>query len=87
MKTMQLLDRAAAHFASQREMSKALGFSATTLGNARMRGRLSPVVAGMLARELGEDVIYWTAIAALENEKPSKARDTLLMASTRWRKL
>lgn len=36
---------------------------------AKKRGRLSPVLAGNLAYDLGEDVAKWMAIAATESER------------------
>lgn len=87
-KTIELLDRyATAHpDQSMRQLSVTLGFNPTTLGTAKCRGALSPTVAGMIARAVGEDVMYWVAIAGLEAEKQSPKRDQLLKTSTNWRK-
>ena len=87
-KTIELLDKyATAHPAqSMRQLSMTLGFNPTTLGTAKSRGQLSPTVAGMIARAVGEDVMYWVAIAGLEAEKQSPKGDHLLKNSADWRK-
>lgn len=72
------------HFESMRQLSMKLGFKPTTLGAAISRGHLSPSLAGALARELGEDAISWMAIAGLEADKPSNARDQMLKTAAEW---
>ncbi|WP_187265756.1 hypothetical protein [Ottowia flava] len=42
-----------------------------SVAQAKKRGRLSPVLAGTIAIELGEEPQRWIAIAALEAEKES----------------
>ena len=59
----------------------------SALSKARDRGRLSPILAGQVAEQLGEDVTYWIALAALEAEPPSTARDKLRRDIRRGRKL
>ena len=88
-KTLDLLEKAMQAYEgkSQREISVALGFGPTTLGTAKTRGKLSPTAAGLLAEKLGEDAVYWTAIAGLESERASKARDSLIRRAANWRKL
>lgn len=88
-KTIDLLEKlSTAHpEQSMRQLSVSLGFNPTTLGTAKSRGQLSPTVAGMIARAMGEDIMYWIAIAGLEAEKQSTKRDQLLKASTNWRRL
>jgi len=87
-KSIELLDRfTTAHpEESMRQLSVNLGFNPTTLGTAKSRGALSPTVAGMVARAMGEDVMYWVAIAGLEAEKQNPARDKLLRQTSDWRK-
>lgn len=85
-KTLDLLDRAIARFKSERATSLALGLGATTLGAARSRGHLSPTVAGVIAQELGEDEMFWIALAAVEGERPSAQRDRLARSAMNWRK-
>lgn len=68
--TMQLLDKAlqikrASHWANE------LNLSSATFTMAKTRGRLSPVLAGSLAIELGESPEHWMAIAAMEAEPDS----------------
>lgn len=82
--TLELLDRAKPHYKSIRQLSVKLGLGPTTLSTANTRGRLSPTVAAALAKELKEDVIYWTAIAGLEAEKESKTRDEMLKEAATW---
>jgi len=41
----------------------------------------------MIARAVGEDVVYRVAIAGLEAEKQSTKQDQLLRASENWRRL
>jgi hypothetical protein len=85
--SLDLLDRATGKFKSTRELSKALGFAPTTLATAKGRGHLSPTVAGMLARALGEDEMYWVALAGIESDKPTEARDAMLKQAQKWRRL
>jgi len=65
--SIELLDKAlkvqkAAHWA------EALGINRATLSIAKTKGRLSPTLAGAIAAELGENVMQWVAIAAMEAE-------------------
>lgn len=85
--TLELLDKAMQTYTSQRALSAALGFSPATIGTARTRGRLSPTVAGLLAAALGEDQVFWIALAGIEGDKPSASRDKLLRGAENWRKL
>lgn len=64
--TMDLLNKAMDRIPSDAEYCRRLGISRTTFAVARVRGRLTPVVAGALAAEIGEDPEHWTAVAALE---------------------
>ena len=48
-----------------------------TFTNAKNAGRLSPVLAGNLAIDLGEDVAKWIAIAAIETERASPLQKRL----------
>lgn len=74
--TLSLLDKALVAAKSERELCRNLGLGETTLAMAKKRGHLSPTVAALVAASLGEDEIYWTAIAGLESDKanPHKAR-------------
>ena len=62
-----------------------LKLSRNTLATAKLRGRLSPTVAGNLARLLGEPIEHWITVAALEAEPASYARDKL-KGMIDWRK-
>ena len=66
-------------------LARKLNVYSSALSKARDRGRLSPILAGQVAHQLGEDVVYWTAIAALEAERPGRARDKLFRAIRRAR--
>lgn len=55
-----------------------LELSEDAISVAKHHGRLSPVMAGGMALELGEDPEHWIAIAAIENARESKARDLLI---------
>ncbi len=46
----------------------------TTLNTSKMRGHLSPAIAGALAEELGEDAKKWIVVAALESERESACK-------------
>jgi bacterioferritin (cytochrome b1) len=48
-----------------------------TLNSAKRNGKLSPMLAGNLAIDLGEDARYWMSIAALETERDSTLRERL----------
>ena len=63
-----------------------LDVNRTALTVARTRGRLSPTLAGNIARLLGEDVEKWIAIAALEAEPNTYIKNKLLsrIASVYW---
>lgn len=50
----------------------------TALTVAKVRGKLSPVMAGNLARLLGEDVVFWVGVAALENAEDSHPKHKVL---------
>lgn len=54
-----------------------------TFTNAKTRGRLSPLLAGNIAIDLGENPDHWMAVAALEAEKESPLRDRLLASFNR----
>ncbi len=76
--TMQLLDTALRVDPSAAAWCKKLGVSRNTLAVAKVRGRLSPTIAGSIAKELGQDERDWISLAALEAEPPSNMRDTLM---------
>ncbi|MBO9679258.1 MAG: hypothetical protein J7556_13540 [Acidovorax sp.] len=58
------------------------------LSHAVKQGRLSPLLAGNFAIELGEDPDKWMAIAAVEAEqKESPLLSRLKQRSKHWRRL
>ena len=64
--TMDLLNRANDLLPSDAEWCRRLDIARTTLAVARVRGRLTPTVAGALAEQISEDPKHWIAVAALE---------------------
>ena len=58
--------------------TKKLGLARQTLHTAKVRGRLSPAIAGALAEELGEDAAAWMVIAALEGERESACKTRMI---------
>lgn len=83
--TMDLLDKAlSTPNKTQTAWCKELQIGRTTLAVARIRGRLSPTIAGNLARLLGEPIEHWIAVAALESEPDTPARTTLIKRGLKW---
>ncbi|MBT2303803.1 hypothetical protein J7E70_25495 [Variovorax paradoxus] len=83
--TMDLLELALEN-SNLRALSLALGLSEEALRTARSRGRLSPLLAGSLAEELGQDPAKWIVIAVLENERESASRTRMLRYfKKKWR--
>lgn len=78
MSTMDLLAKAL-ELKKQGEWARLLGLSDAAFSMAKKRHRLSPTIAGKIAHELGEDERQWIAIAGLEAEPPSEARDLMLI--------
>lgn len=76
--SIDLLDKALEGGDTQRELSRKLGMTSSTLSVARHRKRLSPTAAGTLARWVGLDPTPWMALAAVEAEPKSRLRDALL---------
>lgn len=79
--TIDLLDKALETTKlSERALSLRIGLSASNLSVARNRGSLSPVAAGQIAKELGQDVAYWMAIAVIESAQRSRVTEHLRRA-------
>ncbi len=55
-----------------------LNLSRNALHNAKIRGHISPAIAGALAEELGQDVKAWIVVAALESERDSACKTRML---------
>nr|WP_315465916.1 hypothetical protein [uncultured Rhodoferax sp.] len=64
-----------------------LNVTRATLTMAKTRGRLSPVLAGNFAIELGEPAEKWVAIAAIEQEENTPLLNRLRDSQPQWRKL
>ncbi|WP_341916431.1 hypothetical protein [Polaromonas sp. YR568] len=58
--------------------TKKLELSKNTLSTSKIRGHLSPAIAGRLAEFLEEDVEHWVMVAALESERDSACKTHLL---------
>lgn len=83
--TLSLLERALALHNAQ-EWARRLSLSKNAIYEARKSGHLTPVVAGNLAIELGEDPQEWITAAVIEGEKDSPAKARLATRLERWRK-
>lgn len=86
-RSIDLLDRALTLNQNYAEWCRTLGISRSTLHTAKARGRLSPTVAGNLARLLGEEETGWIALAALEGEPESQGKTQLLSRYRSTKKL
>ncbi len=77
--SIQLLHRALEREPSQAFWCKQLGVSRSALAVAKLRGRLSPSLAGNLCRllNLEDELEHWVAIAGLEAEPPTYARSKI----------
>ena len=74
--TIQLLEKA---LQSKRaaDWCRDLNISTAAFAQAKKRGRLSPLLAGNIAIDLGENPDHWMAVAAMEAERESPLRDRL----------
>ena len=68
------------------EWARKFNLTPAALSIAKKQGRLSPVLAGNLAIELGEDPEHWVAVAALEAEKESPLLKRLQKSQASWRR-
>lgn len=68
--TMKLLNKAL-ESKTAADWTRELGLSWTALNKSKLRGHLSPAIAGAIAEKLGLDAIKWIAVAALESERDS----------------
>jgi hypothetical protein len=75
--SLQLLDKAL-QIQPAPYWHERLKLSRNALHNARIRGHISPAIAGALAEELGEDPKEWIVVAALESERESACKDRMV---------
>lgn len=75
--TMDLFSKALSVQPSAKRWCDELGVTRNTLAVAKIRGRLSPAIAGGLAIKLGENPIHWIAVAAIEAEPEGELKNTL----------
>lgn len=75
--TLELLDAALLQHPVPYWTEK-LKLSRSALHTAKLRGNLSPAIAGALAEELGQDVKTWIVVAALESERESACKTRML---------
>lgn len=83
--TLALLDKALER-QSASEWARVIGVHRNAFTVAKAQGYLSPVLAGNLAIELGEDPHAWMAQAVIEGEKASPAKERLAKRLEGWRK-
>lgn len=75
----------------QAEWARVMNVTPSAFSQATKQGRLSPVLAGNIAMEIGEDPEHWVAVAALE-QAGTNTRDADLLARLKargkiWRRL
>ena len=58
----------------------------STFSHVKKQGRLSPVLAGNFAIELGENPEHWISVAALEAADDTELLARLKAHANRWRK-
>lgn len=75
--TMNLLTEALRQ-KSATEWCRDLGLARNALSVAKVRGHLSPAIAGALAEKMGSDPEQWIVIAALESERDSACKTRML---------
>lgn len=75
--TLDLLEKALAQKPAT-YWTERLNLARTTLATAKVRGHLSPSIAGALAEEMGEDAQKWLVIAALEGERDSACKSRMV---------
>lgn len=75
--TLDLLEKALAQNPAP-YWTERLNLARTTLATAKVRGHLSPSIAGALAEEMGEDAQKWLVIAALEGERESACKSRMV---------
>lgn len=75
--TMNLLDEALQQQPAPYWHAK-LKLSRNALHNARLRGHVSPAIAGALATEMGQDPREWIVVAALESERDSACKTKMI---------
>ena len=75
--TLDLLEKALAQKPAP-YWTERLNLARTTLATAKVRGHLSPSIAGALAEEMGEDSQKWLVIAALEGERESACKTRMV---------
>lgn len=66
--------------------ARELNMTPQAIAVAKRVGRLSPVLAGNIAAELGEDPMEWIAVAALEAERDSEQLTRLRNRVKNWRR-
>lgn len=75
--TLDLLEKALAQHPAPYWTAR-LNLARTTLATAKVRGHLSPSIAGALAEEMGEDAQKWLVVAALEGERESACKTRMV---------
>jgi len=84
--TMELFEKALER-QNAAAWARTFNITPSAFSQAKKQGRLSPVLAGNFAIELGEEPEHWMAIAAMEAEKESELLARLKSRVKAWRRL
>lgn len=84
--TMSLLEKAL-NIAPMPVWTKKFHLTRNAISTAKHSGKLTPVLAGNFAIELGEDAEKWIALAVIEGEKDSPAKQLLIRQLEKMKKL
>lgn len=84
--TLTLLDKAL-QIAPMPVWTKKFHLTRNAISTAKYSGKLTPVLAGNFALELGEDPQKWMAVAVIEGEKDSPAKQLLMKQLEKMKKL
>lgn len=84
-RTLDLLEKAAAKepHTSNAEWCRRMGVQRTAINVAINRGHLAPLLAGNLARVIGEDPVKWILLAVFETA-PDGAPKKALKSALTW---
>lgn len=83
--TMELFEKALT-VKHQSAWARDYNITPETFSMAKKTGRLSPIVAGNIAIDLGEDPEHWMAVAVLEAANNGELVARLKKRANSWRK-
>ena len=84
--TMELFEKALT-VKNQSAWARDYNVTPETFSMAKKTGRLSPIIAGNIAIDLGEDPEHWMAVAALEAAGNQTLVARLKTRANSWRRL